>query len=120
MMLRQKGIGRCPLNRFLPFHHVMRMILLKRNKDVLQIFCAPRCGRRGRRGVPHFTGLAALLMLALLTGCGKGPAPGQVYGPSDSEENLYLDGQGEENTKTEDEEGDLLSVEIDETGYTIT
>ena len=99
------------------------MTVLKRHKDNLQIFRAPVCGRHGRRRIPRIpclTGLAVFLMLALLTGCGKGPAPGQVYGPSDSEENLYLDGQSEENTKTEDEEENLLSVEIDETGYTVT
>ena len=41
--------------------------------------------------------LCALLSgLLLLSGCGKGPEAGTVYGPADSEENLYLDLTAEE------------------------
>ena len=39
---------------------------------------------------------ALLSGLLLLSGCGKGPEAGTVYGPADSEENLYLDLTAEE------------------------
>lgn len=63
--------------------------------------------------------LCVLLLGALvLTGCGKGPEAGTVYGPSDSEENLYLDLQAEESG--EEEEKNLPGAEIIDSGYTIT
>ena len=56
----------------------------------------------------------------LLTACGKGPEAGTVYGPSDSEENLYLNLTADEAKRLEEEEKVLPEAEIIDSGYTIT
>ena len=56
----------------------------------------------------------------LLSGCSKGPEAGTVYGPSDSEENLYLDLTADEAKRLEEEEKELPEAEIIDSGYTVT
>lgn len=56
----------------------------------------------------------------LLTACRKGPEAGTVYGPSDSEENLYLNLTADEAKRLEEEEKVLPEAEIIDSGYTIT
>lgn len=71
--------------------------------------------------LPFSRVLCALLLGALvLTGCGKGPEAGTVYGPSDSEENLYLNQTAEETEGLEEEEKTVQEAEIIDSGYTIT
>lgn len=65
--------------------------------------------------------LCALLSgLLLLSGCGKGPEAGTVYGPADSEENLYLDLTAEEQKELEEKEKEPPEAVIIDSGYTIT
>ena len=76
-----------------------------------------------RGGSFHVCALVSALLIvtaALLTGCGKGPEAGTVYGPADKEENLYLDLTAEEAKSLEEKEKELPEAEITESGYSIT
>lgn len=75
-----------------------------------------------KRKRARFTAAICSLLFGalLLTACGKGPEAGTVYGPSDSEENLYLDLTADEAKKLEEEEKERPEAEIIDSGYTIT
>ena len=60
------------------------------------------------------------LILAVVTGCSRGPEAGTVYGPVDTEENLYIDLTAEEAEKLEQEEKILPEAEITESGFTVS
>lgn len=70
----------------------------------------------------YLTAAVCVLLFSalLLPGCGKGPETGTVYGPADSEENLYIDVTAEEAKKLEEEEKELPEAKIVDSGYTIT
>lgn len=63
---------------------------------------------------------AFLLGAIFMTGCGKGPEAGTVYGPSDREDNLYLDLQAGEESPEEEDQGERIEAEIIDSGYTVS
>ena len=99
----------------------MRMTMYKRQKSIFSGSERPGNGKCFRKGLLCGNAvLLVLLCLALLTGCSKGPEEGTVYGPSDSEENLYLDLTAEEAENLEREQKELPEAEITDSGYSIT
>lgn len=73
-----------------------------------------------KRPILSAAACALLFGALLLSGCSKGPKEGTVYGPSDAEENLYLDLTAEEIKEQEEKEKELPEAEIIDSGYTIT
>ena len=95
--------------------------MYKRQKSIFSGSERPGNGKCFRKGLLCGNAvLLVLLCLALLTGCSKGPEEGTVYGPSDSEENLYLDLTAEEAENLEREQKELPEAEITDSGYSIT
>lgn len=79
----------------------------------------PHQKHKRKNGVIARTAVLLIGILLSLQGCGK-PQAGTIYGPSDQEENLYIDVTAQEAAAEEQENRELPEAMIRDSGYTIT